>query len=272
MIISKIRICIFIHYSVSESLPYYVKVYIEELSRHFDKVKVLTNNSKIQESNVLFNKNVDFKYNKNQGYDFGMFYRYIISKNLDDYSEIALINDSNILLNRLDTVFNWGRKNDSDFWGMIDSHEKPWFSSHKNNYHLQGHFLVFKNNAINKLIPFLELLDVEEILEEQNTKKLRRLVIDKWEIGLSRYFIEQDLKSDSFIKHEDIRVKYRPKKQNLTHSLFHELASEGYPLLKRKVIFGKRKLFKPSDNNWKKTIQDFGNSEWDMVKMVNAQQ
>jgi len=123
----KIRICIFIHYSTAASLPYYVQIYIEELSRHFDKVKVLSNNSKIKNEDHSLNSKIEFEYYENQGYDFGMFYRYISNQNIDNYSELAVVNDSNVLLNKLDKIFESGRKSNSDFWGIIDSTEKPWF-------------------------------------------------------------------------------------------------------------------------------------------------
>ena len=143
----KIRICIFIHYSTTASLPYYVQIYIEELSRHFDKVKVLSNNSKIKNEDHSLNSKIEFEYYENQGYDFGMFYRFIIKENLDNFSQIAIVNDSNILLKPLDNIFNWAKNNKSDFWGLIDSNEKPWFSTHKDNYHIQSHYIVLNKKS-----------------------------------------------------------------------------------------------------------------------------
>ncbi|NOR73634.1 MAG: hypothetical protein GQ525_00595 [Draconibacterium sp.] len=266
--IKKIGICIFIHYSVSNSLPYYVQIYINELSLYFDKVKVLTNNSEIHGENYSLNNNISFEYLENQGYDFGMFYRFIINKDLNKFSEIAVVNDSNILINKLDAVFNWAKENGSDFWGVIDSNEKPWFSTHDNNYHIQSHFLVFNQKAIKKLHSFLNLIDVKNIMDEKNTKQLRRLVIDKWEIGLSQYLISQGLKPDSFIRGDAIMKKFKPKKMNLTHSLYHELIKEGYPFMKRKVASNKKKLFRTNNTAWKKIIMQYGNNDWDLTKII----
>lgn len=266
----KIRICVFIHYSISDSLPYYVQIYVNELSRHFDKVKILTNNSKLQKQNNLFFENVDVKHFENKGYDFGMFYRYILNKDLSRYSQIAIINDSNILLKKLDPVFDWAQAEVFDFWGIIDSHEKPWFSTHQYNYHIQSHFLVLNQKAIDNLPGFLKLMDVQVILDETNIKQLRRLVIDQWEIGLSRYFISEGLKSGSYINSNDLIIKYQQKKQNLTHSLFHEMVEEGYPLLKKKVAVGEKKFFKRKNTKWKTTIDLFGNKDWDLKKLMNS--
>ncbi len=264
-----IKICLFIHYSISDIVPYYVEIYINQLSVHFDEVKVLTNNKNIGLGGYFFKKNVCFWYNKNRGYDFGMFYQFLEIIDLNCYSQIACINDSNILLNKLDKVMNWGNATDSDFWGIIDSDEKPWFSSHSNNYHIQSHFMIFNKKAIEKLPGFFRDLNVSDILNEKNIKKLRRLVIDKWEIGLSQYFLNEQLKVASFIESKQLILKYQPKKQNLTHSLYYELAAEGYPLLKKKVVWEKKKGFKNGTPLWMKTMRQFGNSDCEMNKIID---
>lgn len=265
----KTSLCYFIHYSVSNALPYHVQIYINELSRHFDKVKVLCNNSKIKDKKYLLSSNVEILHKPNKGYDFGMFYRFVIDKNLDEYAQIAVVNDSNILLNKLDSVFNWAKSNNSDFWGIIDSHEKPWFSTHDNSYHIQSHFLVFNKRAIEKLASFFELLDIKEIMEENKPKQLRRLVIDKWEIGISQYLISQNLNYASFINNESVRKKFATEGLNLTHTFYHELAEEGYPLLKKKVTQSKRKWFKSKDIRWKNTISEFAHRDWDTFKIIS---
>lgn len=263
----KIRICLFIHFSNSKALHHYVNIYIRELTRHFDKVKVLTNNSKLQEQKSPFNSKVSFKFMENKGYDFGMFYRFIKQENLEDFSEIAVVNDSNILFNKLDHIFDWGRNNNSDFWGIIDSNEKPWFSGHPDNYHIQSHFLVLKTKAIAKLSSFFESIDIDSIFKETNPKKLRRLVINNWEIGLTQYLINSGLEVDSFIdttQFDNSSVKIK----NLTHSHFHELAGEGYSFLKKKVANKKRKWFQTENGLWKETLIKYGNHDWNMERII----
>lgn len=262
------KICLFVHFSTSDTLPYYVQIYINELSRHFDKVKLLTNNSKIQEHKSLFNSNVSFEYLKNQGYDFGMVYRYIVKKNLKNFSEIAIINDSNILFNKLDHIFEWGRKSKADFWGIINSNEKPWFSKHSDNYHIQSHFVVLNKRAITKLPAFLKSIDIETILTEKDPKQLRRMVINNWEIGLTQFFLANGLIADSFIVYKNFE-NLATKGKNLTHSHYHELAGEGYSLLKKKVAIKKYKWFQPENKQWKQTLLKYGNHDWDMAKIIN---
>ncbi len=268
MKLKKIKACIFVHYNTGNILPYYVQIYIDELSLYFDKIIILTNNSEISSNILKANSNITFEYFENRGYDFGMIYRYISKQNLDNYSELAIINDSNIILNKLGKVFLEGRNSNSDFWGIIDSNEKPWFSTHENNYHIQSHFLVLNEKAIKILPAFFDTLDIDKIMGEPNLKTLRRFVIDQWEIGFSQYLLKHGLKMFSFIQNESLKQKLKTKRHNLLFSHYFELAAEGYPLLKRKVILKhkeKRMFQKSISINCK--MAGFVNKEWDSKKL-----
>ncbi len=270
MINKKVSVCVFIHHSKSNVLPYYVELYINQLSKHFDKVIVLTNNPEIDTRKYTEKPEVEFNYLENKGYDFGMFYRFISNQDLNKFSRLGIVNDSNILFNQLNDIFQWGNYKTHDFWGVIDSYEKPWFSSHDNNYHIQSHFLVLNENAISKLPEFFDELDTDTIMNESDLKKLRRLVIDQWEIGLTQFLINEGLIPGSFINSYKMHRKYQPKKPNLTHSIFHELATEGYPLIKKKVVLENKSVFKLKRNKWEKTINEFGNHNWDLHKIVDS--
>lgn len=263
-----IKTCVFVHYSTGHSLPYYVQIYINELSLYFDKVKVITNNHEISVENSSVNANISFEYFENRGYDFGMIYRYLKNSNISELSELALINDSNILINRLDKVFYEGRKSAADFWGIIDSNEKPWFSTHAENYHIQSHFIVLNKRAIKLLPSFFDQMNVTEIMDETDPKQLRRMVIDRWEIGLSQYLLSWELTSFSFIQAQKLKLKFKTKKHNLLFTHYLELAGEGYPLIKRKVISKSRKkhLFK-KHISIENQLSEFIDSEWNVKKL-----
>ena len=77
---------------------------------------------------------------------------------------------------------------------MIDSHEKPWFSKHANNYHIQSHFIIFNRKAINLLTAFYDSIDMKSIFEEENIANIRKTVINNWEIELSQFLITKGLK------------------------------------------------------------------------------
>lgn len=267
----KIRICTFLHYSVSEELPYYVQIYIRELSNYFDKVVVVSNNKNLQKQNLSLSENIDFEYFENRGYDFGLFYRFVKTQNLNDFSQIAIVNDSNILINKLDAVFQKGKQSNADFWGLIDSNEKPWFSTHTDNYHLQSHFVVLNEKAIRLLPSFFEQMEVDILMNETDLKKVRRMVINQWEIGISQFLIGKDLKSYVFIDSFSFLNKYKSKGKNITHSLYKELIKEGYPLIKKKVILEKswRSLFRKKQPWEELLFKIHENSDWNISLMLD---
>lgn len=251
------RICLFIHFSITDEIPYYVRIYINELSTQFDEVRFLCNNKRLKNHTDALNENVSFFHDKNQGYDFGRIYQHLNQLNLDKYSQIACVNDSNVLIGKLNPVMNWGNSSDVDFWGLLDSYEKPWFSEHENNHHIQSHFIVFNRKALKKLPEFFDSLDLKTIFEEEDVVKLRRKVINDWEIGLTQFFSRQGLNCKSYF---DSR-KYYPtrgkrKHINVAHKKYDALIKDGYPLIKRKVIL-KEKWFDQYrfKNHWKKTIK-----------------
>ncbi|AWV98794.1 rhamnan synthesis F family protein [Arcticibacterium luteifluviistationis] len=242
------KLCVFIHYSERSCIPHNVQVYVNEIALHFDEVRVITNKRDIDEI-ASFQDNVRLYFEKNEGYDFGMFYKFAINRDLSKYSEIAIINDSNILIKELKEVFLKGRQKKADFWGLIASNQKPWFSTHENNYHIQSHFLVLNSAAIKGLSSFLESIDSKTIFDETNQKTLRRLVIDQWEIGFSQFLLKLGLEPFAYIPPNKNSTK------NIAHTAPLEVINQGYPLLKKKVYYeAGSKSKKGWDNFLKETL------------------
>lgn len=126
-------LCIFVHYGNVSKLPYSEESYIIELKQYFTEVLLVTNQREFNLGEL--SNSVTLKMVKNEGYDFGMFYKATRDLDWDKYDRIALANDSNLLIKPLSTLFTKGEKLGTSFWGAIDSYEKPWFSSHDNNHH-----------------------------------------------------------------------------------------------------------------------------------------
>lgn len=264
-------LCIFIHYKNSASIPIYVQMYVNELTKHFDDVVIVHNEPNYAANETFFNKNISIVAFPKEGYDFGLFYKYFSQIDHNQYHQIACVNDSNVLFNELLPVFRWSNEQNLDFWGLIDSNEKPWFSTHKNNYHLQSHFLVFNRRAILALIDFFSATNINLIYSEKDQKKLRRLVIDKWEIGLSRYLFELGMTGKSFINSNRFLKQINARKpSNLGHKFYNELVEAGLPLIKKKVILspGTRNPFKKK-TNWELIIQKYGNKEWNIQALIH---
>lgn len=255
-------LCIFIHFSEEQHIPFYVEVFVNELAKFFDEV-VLLSNDRTLTSVPAFSENVLIEFQENKGYDFGRFYNYFKSIEKDNYYRIACVNDSNILVNQLDNVLNWEKISGFDFWGLVDSYEKPWFSTWADNHHIQSHFLVFHKKAIDLLSEYFESVDVDALLNEKNQKTLRRNVINKWEIGLSQFMISNGLKTGCFCDSQEFTQRFNiPLDSNVPHLLPEELLANGYPLLKKKVIFERKKFFRKSPPDWKKLIRNYGNPLW----------
>jgi hypothetical protein len=261
-------LCIFIHFSTKAFLTYPVQVYLEELSRFFDDLILVTNDREIQGE---FPANLRLFKVQNEGYDVGMFYKVFQSLSPEKYTQIACVNDSNILIHTLDQVFKNMHEKDGDLFSMIDSYEKPWFSTHSDNYHLQSHFLIFGEKAIALLPEFFKKIKVEELFSISDVKTLRRKVINDWEIGLSQFMLEKGLKLSSFIDSADFCAKNKLKKEaNLSHKQVEKLLSVGYPLIKKKVVINKSfwsnlisKTPKPE-----RLIRKFGNPAWDLERII----
>jgi hypothetical protein len=266
---NKKRLCFFLHYFPGGFFPLYVQYYVNELSLHFDEVRMITNYRVIKEQPAVMNPNVQIHFVENEGYDFGKFYKGFLDINPMEYSCIACVNDSNILLNRLDFLFKWDKSHTVDFWGLVDSHEAPWFSTHPDSYHIQSHFIVFNTRAIALIPEFFEQIQPEQIFQEKDLKTLRRKVINGWELGMSQFLLNNKLTCASCFNSLQLLQKYKSKGKNVTHVLYEELLAEGYPLLKKKVALEKGwKLFGKKSNP-KKLIKQFGYNEWKLEEALN---
>jgi lipopolysaccharide biosynthesis protein len=270
MTVDQKSLCVFVHYSEYRYVPKYVRMYLGELSNHFDEVILVTNKRPIKTEGIIFDQNISILLVKNEGYDLGMFYKAFKTINPANYHQIACINDSNILFNQLNPVFNWSKLNKFDFWGLIDSHEKPWFSKHSNNYHIQSHFIVFNRKAISRLPEFFDSIEVENIFAETDPVKLRHLVINSWEIGLTQYLIGKGLSYGSFVDSLPFaNLYFTGKTTNIGHKLYPELIQSGYPLIKKKIITKTNwKHALQPDRNWEKMIRQYGNRHWEIDGLI----
>jgi len=264
------NLCVFIHYCKYFYIPRYVKIYVDEISKYFDQVILVTNDRPVEEDIAFNNTKISTLFVKNEGYDLGMIYKVFRTIDISEYSQIACINDSNILFDQLLPIFNWSKTQQTDFWGVIDSNLKPWFSTHQNNYHIQSHFIVFNNKALLKLPAFFDSLNIQDILREKDPVKLRQTVIDKWEIGLSQFLIKEGLSCASFIDSYSYSQLYLSGKQtNVGLKLYPELIRSGYPLIKMKIITkGKLKDIFRSKSHWKNLIRHYGNETWEIELLI----
>lgn len=264
MLNTKPSLCIFIHFSKENTIPNNVLNFVNELSLYFDEVALLANKRELN-SIPIFPKNVKLEFQENIGYDLGRFYKFYNQIAKDKYRRIACINDSNIIINHLSPVFLPGEIDKYDFWGIVDSYEKPWFSKYEDSYHLQSHFLIFNEKAIELLNDYFETMEISSIVKIQNQKKLRRKVIEVWEIGLTQLMISKNLKLGHFIDSKEITNEFNiPLNSNITISLYKELLLTNYPLIKKKALLKENEKFPNERPNYLELLKKYGNPLWDL--------
>lgn len=176
---------------------------------------------------------------ENKGYDFGFLYQAINGRDLSKYNLVAFVNNSNILLeNRnLNNFFSWLELQKSKFCGITDSFENPSPKEAVNAYHLQSHFLIFREEAIDLLGKFFLAIRFERFLAIKDKEILREAIITECEVGLSQYMIRNKITPASWFSVTEFSKKYKmPLEKINIHIMFWEkLIEEGYPLVKKKI-------------------------------------
>ena len=264
-------VCIFSHYYDLNLIPYYVLIYIKELSRHFDELVLVTNDRPITNLMELPAEGIKLIKVKNEGYDMGMFYKAFKTLDLSRYGTIACINDSNILIGKLDFIFEWGNNRKADFWGWIDADIKPEYSTNEVNYHIQSHFMVFNKKAIDFLPAFFDTLDLPDIFNRTDMKEVKRKVILEWEIGLSRFFISKGLSATSFIDHKKITGEFQVEaSSNVSLKLYAQLIKKGIPFIKKKIIVSiKPAIVLAGSDHWMNLIKKYADVTIDTNKLIH---
>ena len=208
-------VCLFSSYFQGNIIPYYVKYYMEELSKYFSDVVLLTNEKPIETSELeyLSKKNIEIRLNKNEGMDFGMWYKALQEYEKEDYERIGLVNDSCILFKSLQPFFDWVDNSSLDYAGMV--------ATGKVSYHLQSYFLIVNKNAI----PLMR-----EFFKENGIKKTYKGIILNYEIGLSKYLLSKGMKMGGYFDYKN-RTDVNP-----SFILAEELIKKGSPIIKKKII------------------------------------
>lgn len=213
------NVCLFSSYFKKETIPYYVKFYLQELTRFFDQVVMLTNDDRAiaaVDHEWLGSHGIDLMLVPNEGYDFGMWQKALPHFELARLKRLALINDSCILFAPLDDYFTWLDGGGADVSGMTESFERT--------PHLQSYFLVFQGPAIDKAAQYIQAHPVAG-LDYQG-------VVDKFELGMSRMLYA----CGNLNVQPRYRIKGASRGGNPTYIYVSPLIRQGMPLIKKKVV------------------------------------
>ena len=210
-------ICFFSSYFNQDTIPYYVKYYLEELKKHFSEVVFLTNKKRLSDNEISYlkNLNIDLMLFDNEGYDFGMWYKAMKEFDFSTYERVGLINDSAILFKSLAKTFEQINSSNWDYCGLV--------ASKRISFHIQSYFVIINKNAINL---------VRDYFMNNGIVNDYKQVIKTYEVGLSAYLQEKKL---------NVGALYFSKKNIEQHNpsflIIEELIQEGLPLIKKKIIF-----------------------------------
>jgi lipopolysaccharide biosynthesis protein len=263
------KACIFPHYFDQNHIPYYVECYVSELENYFDKILIVTNKRPIENRAEIENNKIEILLVDNQGYDFGMFYKGYKWLNGGEFDNLACINDSNILFGKIDFLFEWAQNQKVDCWGIIDADIKPEFSVHENNYHIQSHFLVFNKAAIILLDTFFDQLDTNQIFGNHTPKNIKKIIINDWEIGLSQFFIKNNLRLKTFFDYQNFsKTGNQQKPINIAIEKYVEVIEAGFPIIKKKIITSVKPKHLFARKSWATLIQKFGSDFVDKKRLI----
>lgn len=194
------RIAIFAHFDIKNIIDDYVLFYINELKKVCSEIVFVSCCDLPQTELDKLNCHKIAK--KHSEYDFGSYKRgFIYTKEhnlLDDCDELIFANDSCYgPFKPLKEIFLSMEDNSCDFWGITKN--KYAFKIIKNRTndvylpHVQSYFFVLKKKVFNSQV-------FEDFINSVKKEENKNLIIEKYEIGLTKTLEQAGFVSDSAIK------------------------------------------------------------------------
>lgn len=237
-------LCLFCHYSDTDTIPNYVVYYLEKLLEVTDKVVLLTNDrgGDIRNISQVEDMGIEYRIYKNEGYDFGMYYKFIMNEETE-CDRLWLVNDSMVLFNNLHGISQWIKTEKSGYMGLTDNVEKGW--------HIQSYFLVFTKHSQKLLKEYMGSNGICNTFNE---------VVDVYEVGLSKFLIDHSVRLSVRYSYKDIKMF-----NELNCVVFYPdyFIKNGLPMIKKKVLlnsFRKDEVF-----HLKGTMYRFNKQWWSYI-------
>ncbi len=211
-------VCFFASYFTTDKLPYYIRVYLLELKKHFTDIILISTRKNLDPESLDFlrDNGVTMLLEKNEGYDFGLWYKALIKTDIAGYESVALVNDSCVLFSSLGGFFSWASAQNAEVLGMTYSEAiAP---------HLQSYFLLFRKKAV----PAIKQYFIDKGLRSDIKE-----VIEVYEVGMSTYLVNKGFSLASFMSPSDALSEYSPSYSQVENHL-----KSGIPLIKKKILQG----------------------------------
>lgn len=236
--VHKKSIAIFVHYSNDGQPDANAMLYASELAKYFDYV-VISSNINIPVPTVENDNIGSLKFDKN-AYDFGYFYQALQETGACDYYDIVgFFNDSNYIINSLGDIVNWCFENEYDLTGITDCLGGRPELNELDQWHIQSHFMIFKNEVVFKLKTYFENIDFDKYFNPTISKQeLRRQIIIDCEIMLSYVLRMSGIKIGAYFPAKKVVKDFKrdmPLNENTHIWAWKELIENKYPLIKRKI-------------------------------------
>lgn len=184
------KLAIFVHWDQDNIIDDYVVKYMRELQLIAKDIVFVSNSNISQKEQSKLSQLVDhIIIRENIGYDFMAWrdgLRYIEYKNLSQYDEVIIANDSCYApLHPFSEMFDVMEKKDCDFWGITETYTYK--------YSLNSYFVVFRKTVLRSVCfkNFWEIIKIE---------KYKSDVITKYEVGLTQILLENHFKKECYIK------------------------------------------------------------------------
>jgi hypothetical protein len=198
---------LFSSFSTKPFIEDYILFYLKELTRHYEKVFLITNKRQLpdQQLKLLNDIGITVITVKNEGLDFGMWYKQLKSMDTSLFNEICLVNDSCILFNELDDVISWARRYSFGFFGISKSIEI--------SEHLQSFFIIARGK--NTIAIMMKHFYENGVIISDN----HRLIIKIYEIGLSQAMKKEGIPLRAFTN-INMRDKIKRIKRIISNNIF----------------------------------------------------
>ncbi|MFT4287269.1 rhamnan synthesis F family protein [Nocardioides sp.] len=166
------------HYDPTGALGPHVRRQVTALASWFDDLVVVSTADLREESRRWLAAHARLVERGNEGYDFYSYKVGLDSADLLDYDEVAICNDTYVLLRDYADLFADMAPRPADFWGLTMSNEiKP---------HVQSFFVLFREQAL-RSTAFADFWAGMEPISA------RHKVIRRYEVGMSRRLMDAGL-------------------------------------------------------------------------------
>ena len=206
------KLCFFSHYDKDGIIDPYVIYYLEKLLSLGCDIVFVSTATIITKDEIKKIKDICAQVivKENIGYDFGSWKTALVMSEplLANYEKLLLCNDSVYApVYDLQSVFLQMQDRDLDAWGITESRDM--------GYHLQSYFLVFDKKVFQDA-KFLNFWG------NYTTYKYKRNVIEYYEVGLSRFMIDNGYKLAAYCPMDE----YMSDTYNMSHLSWKTLITE----------------------------------------------